>query len=152
MVYFDARLSARYPTVEVRVADVCLDPADAVLLAALVRGLAESALAGGDAGLGPEQPRTELVRMAAWRAARSGLSGDLVSPVHGTPVPAEQAVTDLLEHVTPALDALGDLGWVRQQVAEVLRRGNGAAQQRSWHAEGADDAEVVRRAVQRTLS
>jgi carboxylate-amine ligase len=72
--------------------------------------------------------------------------------VHGAPVPAERAVTELLEHVAPALDALGDLGWVLQQVAEVLRRGNGAAQQRAWRAEGADDAEVVRRAVRRTLS
>ncbi len=42
MIYFDARLSHRYPTVEVRVADVCLDPADTVLLATLVRGLVET--------------------------------------------------------------------------------------------------------------
>ncbi|WP_180933577.1 carboxylate-amine ligase [Nocardioides ungokensis] len=41
MLYFDARLSARQPTVEVRIFDVCTDPADAVLLAALVRGLVE---------------------------------------------------------------------------------------------------------------
>lgn len=39
MVYFDARLWARYPTVEVRIADVCLDSQDAVLLAALSRAL-----------------------------------------------------------------------------------------------------------------
>lgn len=43
MIYFDARLSHRYPTVEVRVADVCLEPADTVLLATLVRGLVETA-------------------------------------------------------------------------------------------------------------
>ena len=43
MVYFDARLSSRYPTVEVRVADVCLDADDAALQAALVRGIAETA-------------------------------------------------------------------------------------------------------------
>ena len=39
MVYFDARLSASYPTVEIRVADVCTDVRDAVLLAALSRAL-----------------------------------------------------------------------------------------------------------------
>ena len=33
MVYFDARLSDSYPTVEVRVADVCLDAADTVMIA-----------------------------------------------------------------------------------------------------------------------
>lgn len=43
MIWFDARLSASYPTVEVRVADVCLDASTPVLLAALVRALVETA-------------------------------------------------------------------------------------------------------------
>src|SRR6266516_315467 len=37
MVYFDARLSERYPTLEIRIADVCLHADDAVLIAALAR-------------------------------------------------------------------------------------------------------------------
>ncbi|WP_104045470.1 YbdK family carboxylate-amine ligase [Arthrobacter sp. ZGTC412] len=40
---FDARLSVRHPTVEVRVADVCLESGDAVLVAALVRALVDTA-------------------------------------------------------------------------------------------------------------
>ena len=43
MVYFDARVSFRYPTVEIRAADVCLDARDTVLVAALCRGLVETA-------------------------------------------------------------------------------------------------------------
>src|SRR6202034_3033909 len=35
MVYFDARLSEHYPTLEVRVSDVCLYADDAALIAAL---------------------------------------------------------------------------------------------------------------------
>ena len=42
MIYFDARLSADYPTVEIRVCDVCPDVADAVTIAALCRALATS--------------------------------------------------------------------------------------------------------------
>jgi len=149
MVYFDARLSARYPTVEVRVADVCLDPEDAVLLGALVRGLADTALDGATEP-GP-QPRAEEVRVAGWRAARSGLTGDLVSPATGRPVRAAQAVDELVRHVTPALERTGDLAWVREHLDALLRRGNGAQQQRRWRHEGADDAELVRRAVRSTL-
>lgn len=149
MVYFDARLSVRYPTVEVRIADVCLDPADAVVLAALVRGLAETALGGDDP---TPQPRAELVRIAAWRAARSGLDGDLVSPTTGTPVRAATAVAELVRHVTPALEAAGDLAWVREHLEILLDRGSGAHQQRQWRREGADDAELVHRAVRSTLS
>ena len=44
-VYFLARLSPRYPTVEVRVADVCLDVGIAVLAAGLTRALVATALA-----------------------------------------------------------------------------------------------------------
>lgn len=149
MVYFDARLSARYPTVEVRVADVCLDPEDAVLLGALVRGLADTALDGATEP-GP-QPRAEEVRVAGWRAARSGLTGDLVSPGTGRPVRAAQAVDELVRHVAPALERTGDLAWVREHLDTLLRRGNGAQQQRRWRHEGADDAELVRRAVRSTL-
>jgi len=149
MVYFDARLSSRYPTVEVRVADVCLDAADAALQAALVRGLAETATAGRSAS---PAPRAELLRAAAWRAARSGLTGDLVSPLSGAPVPAAEAVGLLVEHVRDALTASGDIAFVERQLATVLRRGNGAIQQLGWRAEGADDDEVVRRAIERTLA
>ncbi len=42
MVYFNARLSDRYPTIEVRIADVCLRTGDAVLIAGLVRALVET--------------------------------------------------------------------------------------------------------------
>lgn len=143
MVYFDARLSSQYPTVEVRVADVCLDAGDAALQAALVRALADTP--------GPSGPRTELLRAATWRAARSGLTGDLVHPLTGTPSPAADVVGALVEHARPALEATGDLDWVERQVATVLRRGNGAIEQLGWRAEGADDDEVVRRAVDRTL-
>ena len=39
MLYFDARLAENYPTVELRVADVCLEVEDAVLVAVLARAL-----------------------------------------------------------------------------------------------------------------
>ena len=43
MLYYDARLAVEHPTVEIRVSDVCTDPAASVLVAALVRGLVETA-------------------------------------------------------------------------------------------------------------
>ncbi|WP_263118553.1 glutamate--cysteine ligase [Cellulomonas fimi] len=149
MVYFDARLSAHYPTVEVRVADVCLDPEDAVLIGALVRGLADTAVSGVQE---PDPTRTELIRIAGWRAARTGLGEDLVSPVTGTPAPAADVVAQLVEHITPALRDAGDLAHVEAGVQRLFSRGNGAHQQRQWRAEGADFSELVRRAVDATLS
>lgn len=148
MVYFDARLSARYPTVEVRVPDVCLDPTDGVLLAALVRALADTAADAPDA----PAPRTELVRVATWRASRSGLSDELLSPGTGRPAPAAAVLAELVDHVRPALDRSGDLAWVRDQVADLTRRGTGADRQRAWRRSGADDGTLVGRAVAATLT
>jgi carboxylate-amine ligase len=149
MIYFDARLSVRYPTVEVRVADVCLDVEDAVLQGALVRGLADTALTAADPA---PQPRTELLRVAAWRAARTGLSGDLISPVTGRPEPAADVVRSLVRHVSPALDRAGDLERVTARVEAVLEEGTGAHLQRAWRGTGLTDAELMARAVERTLA
>ncbi|MDT0323939.1 YbdK family carboxylate-amine ligase, partial [Streptomyces millisiae] len=60
MVYFDARLSRSYPTVEVRIADVCQDPADTVLLAALTRALVETAAREWRAGEPPQDTEVAL--------------------------------------------------------------------------------------------
>jgi carboxylate-amine ligase len=152
MIYFSARLSPSYPTVEVRVADVCLEVEDAVLQAALVRGLAETAIAERGGGNWQVQPRTEQQRIAMWRAARSGIRGDLISPTKGGPLPAAEVVGELLAHISDALERSGDLEWVRTQLGIVLARGTGADQQRAWRAVGADTGAVVRNAVERTLA
>ncbi|GIG29981.1 carboxylate-amine ligase [Cellulomonas marina] len=150
MLYFDARLSARYPTVEVRVADVCLDARDAALLGALVRGLADTAVADDGRAAAPPV-RTEVLRAAAWQSAHAGLTGDLVCPVRGVPRPAAEVLERLLDHVRPALRATGDLAVVEDGLADLLARGTGSAEQHRWRAEGAGDDEVVRRACARTL-
>ena len=73
MAYFDARLSDRYPTVEVRVADVCLDLADTILIAGLVRALVETAAAEWAAGVPAPESRPGC---CGWRP---GGPGDPVS-------------------------------------------------------------------------
>src|SRR5215218_4935592 len=83
MVYFDARLSETWPTVEVRAADVALRVDDAVTLAGLVRALVETAARSARAGTPAPAVRSELLRVAAWRAGRSGVTGELVQPCNG---------------------------------------------------------------------
>jgi carboxylate-amine ligase len=154
MVYFDARLSRHYPTVEIRVADVCLEVGDAVLLASLTRALVETAAREWRQGVPPLPHRTEVLRLAGWRASRSGLDGELVHPVTGRAAPAEAVIRELADHVGAALadsgggpaDATADL------LEALLARGNGATRQRRVHDSTGDLAAVVRTAVARTLS
>ncbi|MGC3995255.1 MAG: glutamate--cysteine ligase [Propionicimonas sp.] len=150
MVYFDARLSQRYPTVEVRVADVCLRSPHALLLALLARALVETA-ARGELATGPAAGgRAELLRAAAWRAARSGLRGPLVHPLTLRQEPADAVVAALLEQLRPVLAEQAE--WELAQVlwTDVLTRGTGAQEQRGWASGGL--SEVLRHAAEATLA
>jgi carboxylate-amine ligase len=88
------------------------------------------------------------VRLAAWRAGRSGLTGELVHPCTGRPAAAAEVVSALLEHVRPALADAGDKARVADGLEAILRRGTGADLQRRIHRETDGDlAAVVRTAV-----
>ncbi|SHN28354.1 carboxylate-amine ligase [Cryptosporangium aurantiacum] len=130
MVYFDARPSARYPTVELRITDGCPRVDDVVLLTALGRALVVTAADELQRGVTPVTARPELLRAANWRASRSGLSGDLLSPLGGEAVPAIEAVRLLVDHVGPALETNGDADEVRVLLADLLARGTSADRQR----------------------
>ncbi|TDD62092.1 carboxylate-amine ligase [Actinomadura rubrisoli] len=151
MIYFDARLSRHYPTVEVRVPDVCLDADDTVLMAALVRAMVVTAAEGWRAGVPPDGIRTDLLRLAMWRASRSGLRGDLLHPVTRRAAPASTVVHALLEHLAPALDRLGDLETATRLLHGVLERGNGAQLQRAVYARTRDVTAIVGDAVGHTV-
>jgi carboxylate-amine ligase len=151
MAYFDARLSDRYPTVEIRVPDVCLCVADAALVAALARALVETAAVEWAEGRPAPDVSAGLLRLATWRAGRSGLGGDLLEPFTLRPRPAHVVIEQLLEHVRPALEAAGDAGRVDSAWQELRARGTGADFQRRIWEESGDLSEVVRQSSARTM-
>ncbi|MFJ9055439.1 glutamate--cysteine ligase [Streptomyces sp. NPDC102409] len=151
MIYFDARLSHRYPTVEVRVADVCLEPADTVLLATLVRGLVETAARAWRAGDPPHPASVSVLRMASWQAARSGLEGRLIHPLTTRPEPAADVAQALLTHVGDALEDSGDLVEAEKALRTLLKRGTGARAQREVLAGSDSLRTVVTECAARTL-
>ena len=124
MVYFDVRPSQRFETLEVRVADVCLTVDDAVLLGGLARALVRTAAEAAQEERPFPRWRPELVRGAHWRAARWGLTAELVSPLTGRPAPAAEVVDALVEHVRPALEAAGDLDEVTALLEQVRGAGH----------------------------
>lgn len=143
MVYFDARLSHHAPTVEVRVADVCPDATDAVLIAALCRGLVETAARSWRNGEAAPPVPAQMLRLAAWQAGRYGIGGQLLDPLALTPRPAADVIGALLEFVRPALAASGDEEFVERGIAALLARGNGADRQRAVYARTGRLADVV---------
>lgn len=151
-IYFDARVSARYPTVEIRVADVSTDVGCAVLVAALCRALVEQVVRDWRAGEPAAAIRAEYLHAAGWTAARSGLSERLLVLPDAEPVAAMEAVHRLVEFARPALDRFGDAELVDAGVARLRDAGTGAEQQRAHVADGADMRALTEWACERTSS
>ncbi|GAA4263828.1 glutamate--cysteine ligase [Dactylosporangium darangshiense] len=144
MVLWWARPSSRYPTVEVRVGDVCPTAEDTVLVAGLVRALVANAVA--DVAAGRPSPRLpdHLLRAAHWNAAHSGLEGTLTDLHRRAARPAWQLVDELVATIGPALDHHDDREAVRVGLARLREQGNGATRQRRVHAHGGGLLAVLR--------
>jgi glutamate---cysteine ligase / carboxylate-amine ligase len=149
MLYYDARLSADHPTVEVRICDVCTEPEIAVGIVALVRALVETTAQDHRAGRGPLRWRAETLRAAQWRAARFGMSDTLVDPTSAGLRPAREVVESLVGAVRPALDDAGDLDRV-QHLLERCVSDNGATRQRAAFERSGEVAAVVDDLIHRT--
>ena len=115
-------------------ADVCLHADDAVLVAAMSRALVETAAREWRAGSAAQPVRTELLRLATWRAGRSGLDADLVDPRTLRPAPAGAELDAMLAHVRPALEDADEHVVVGELRAQLVRRGNGSRVQRAAYA------------------
>ena len=143
-LYWQARLSERYPTIEIRVLDVQLEIQDAVTLAGLVGALVNTALYDHTSThrrspAQPAQADPELVTAAMWCAARYGMTAQLVHPLTGRSVPAADVVASLMEHLAPALEKTGDLSRVTHGIERLKTVGTGSQRQtRAFHDGGID--------------
>jgi carboxylate-amine ligase len=147
MLYLDARLSRKQPTLEVRVADVCLDARDTVILAAVVRALVDTAASEWRAGVEPVAVSSAALRLADWQAALTGIEGRLPHPVSGLGASATDAVAALLDHVDVALSANGDRDEVHDGLRRIVATGGGAARQRRAFARAGRLLDVIQEAL-----
>jgi carboxylate-amine ligase len=147
-IYWHVRPSGRYPTLELRVADVALTIEDATALAGLFRALVRTC---------HRTPAThddlshELVRGATWRACRYGLDGTLIDLVARDEVPAPEAVQRLLGFVRPHCDDRAEWDELSERTLAILARGNGAQRQRATLRATGRMSEVTRMIVQATV-
>ena len=151
-VYFLARLSPRYPTVEVRVADVCLDAGTAVLLAGLTRALVATALAEARRGTPLAAPPARQVAAALAAAARHGLAGAGVDPVTGQAVDTAALRSRLLDHVHHALSDHGDTETITGLLRRLDDRGTGADRQRALFTGAANTPAFITALARASLS
>lgn len=143
MLYWYARLSARYPTIEIRMGDVTPTVDDVLLLAALARALVSALLGEVRAGVqAPDVPHP-LLMAAHWRAAHDGLEGVNIDMATREPRPAWRLLRQLFDYVRPELLRHGDLDVATVLLERLRARGTGAARQRAILAQRGSVADVV---------
>lgn len=150
MIYFDARLSRGHPTVELRIADVCLFAEDALTIAVIARALVETAATQWRKGEPPSDALTSLLWMANWRSSRYGVNDQLLHPMDQRPYPAAEVAGALLRHIRRALTEAGDLALARSGVAKILQRGTGERLQRQAYSRRLRMSDVVSAAIAST--
>jgi len=148
MVYWDVRPSSRFPTIEVRVADVPSTVAETVLLATLIRAAVMTALDAFERGGTPPRVAAETLRAAYWKAARDGLDGRAIDLPDGLgAVPTRDLLVEFVARVRPALDALGEHRRVSDELERLAEHGNGAMRQRRAWCRRGDVADVIAEAA-----
>ncbi len=147
-VLWELRPSARYPTLEFRIADMCPDLLDVVLYAAVVRSLVRT--------LADREPHVDLsdpeLRAARWQASRYGMGGRLWSPARGEPVAAATALDDLLTELRPDLAERGEEDVVTGLIDRLRGQGTGAVRQRQILDRTGDLREVTAAMVRLTAA
>lgn len=128
-VAWAVRLSEQYDTVEVRVADAQLTVPDALLLAALMRGIVVGDELGDDAPAAPE------LDASMWLAARRGMDARLLT-ADGDVEDAWSSAERLVQGIRSVLDELGDIDFVEQQLERMRREGTGSHRQLRAHGSG----------------
>ncbi len=145
-LWWDLRPSARYPTLEMRVADVCTRLDDAATIAALTQCLISMLYRlRSDNQRWRIYPRM-LVNENRWRAQRYGIEGELVDFGKGALVPYGDLVEELIELVREDAERLDCVAEV-EHAREIAAAGTSAERQLRAHAAaraaGADGREAL---------
>lgn len=152
MLLWELRPSARYPTLEFRIGDVCTDADDVVLYAGLIRSLVRTL----GRGLAANRPWIALpdvaLRAARWRAARHGVHDTLWSAQSNALVPAPVAIEQFWAELEPDLVEHGERDLLRHLLDDLLGRGTSATRQRRAFARTGSLLEVTREAVATTVA
>lgn len=136
-ISWGARLSTRYPTVEIRVADAQLRARDSVLLALVMRALVSAGIHRPHRAPGPAP---EALDMAYWQAAKFGTQGNHYDLAAGTKCSMDRRLDAMAEYIGDELAETGDTDYVAAGLARIMAEGNGAMAQRRFFRVGGFDA------------
>ncbi len=150
VIWWDLRPSARYPTLEMRITDVCTRLDDAASLAALTQCVLHSMYRLRRKHMSWQVYSRFLVDQNRWHAMRYGCDRGLVDFADATVVPLVDILEEIVEMVHEDSEELGCVTEL-EHVLEIPRRGTSAHLQLKTYeqacAAGASREEALRKVV-----
>ena len=155
-LWWDIRPASAFPTIELRICDVCTRLEDAVSVAALYASLIRWLLRHDRDGTLPPEPHTELIFQDRWIAQRYGVLAFFGDRASGSGrIDIDDYAADLVEALADDARALGCEAELRRALT-IVRDGTGADRQidlyRLRRLEGDSEAEALHRAVDQVLA
>lgn len=154
-IWWDIRPSSRYPTIEMRIADVCTRIDDAITVAALYVCLLRMLWRLKRANQRWRIYPAALIAENRWLAQRHGVGGSLVDFGVGQQVPFAELMEEIIELVAEDAEALNCVAEVRH-ARDIAMHGTSADRQlATWRAEreaGTEPAEAMKKVVAELVS
>ncbi|WDI31317.1 carboxylate-amine ligase [Hyphococcus flavus] len=149
-LWWDMRPSARFPTVEMRITDVCTRMEDALCIAALYQSILRMLARIKQRNMRWRIYPRIMLEENRWRAQRYGCTKSMIDLGRGECVPFGSLIEEIIEIVTEDATALGCLKEV-QHARVILKRGTSACRQIDTYTEarkdGADEREAFVKVV-----
>ena len=146
MIWWDLRPSARYPTLETRIVDVCTSVDDALCLAALAMCTLRMLYRLRGKNQRWRVYSALLLNENRWRAMRYSFDEGLIDLGKGHIIPFPQLMEELLDLIHDDAVALGCVKEV-EHVREILAHGTSAHRQIKVHEEAMADGATPKEAA-----
>jgi carboxylate-amine ligase len=127
-IWWDIRPSARHPTVELRITDVCTDVEDALTIAAFYQSLLRHLWRLRTRNQSWRVYQRTLLEENKWRAQRWGVEAELADYAAGRLKPMSALIEELIEVLRDDAAALGCLSEL-ERAREVIANGTSADRQ-----------------------
>ena len=149
-VWWDLRPSARYPTLEMRISDLCTTLDDAVCIAALFQCWLRMLHRLRQSNQRWRQYSTWLIDENRWRAHRYGIDNGLIDFGRGKIVEYAQLMREILNHIDEDADALGCTKEVKH-ARTIIRRGTSAHRQLKIYRKALDQGKSEQVALKKVV-
>ncbi len=148
-IWWDVRPSEKFPTLEIRIPDMCTRIEETLCLVALVQALVAKLIQLRRANQSWRLYRKHLIDENKWRALRYGAEGKLIDFGKKEEIPFPSLVKEILNWIDDVLDDLHSRKEV-EYAYTILREGTSADRQLAVYRREGDLQAVVDHVVQET--